>query len=135
MEDILEKDLRGAGFADEPLKCYQTKNPLLHIIRELRHFEIHLHTGQLSSANKTALWGDRAKLEEASPIEIHVWMISDLTEEEFSQLRNARRYSQDETRRLLSWFNMAQREWGVNDLVFRATEAYCREIAQAYALL
>lgn len=135
IEDVLIQDLKNAKINSKPLKCYHTKNPMLHIIHELRNFEIHLHSGKLSSTTISAFWGNIEYPENASPIKHKVWMIDDLTEDGFSRLNNSMYYTKDQIKGLVEWFNTAQKEWGVNFLIHIAVESYCRAIVQQYSLL
>lgn len=134
MEEALLRDLRKLGVSTPPLKANSGTKPLLHIIRELRNFEIHLHSSPLSPEKKSTLWGDFKNPDEAIQLETTIWVIDDLTEARFSKLRNAGRYDPADVSKLVSWFNSAQKEWGVHDLIQRAAEEFCCEMIAEYSL-
>lgn len=134
MEETLERDLRLMGINQPAIRCNQTSNPLLHIIRELRNFEIHLHSSKLTSFRMPAMLGDDQKPEEALAFEANIWIIDDLTETGFKQLRNAARYTDRDIIQLLAWFNNAQKVWGIRELIFRAVHLYCDTIISRYRL-
>jgi hypothetical protein len=133
MEESLQRDLSRLGIEANPLKANTGTRPLLHIIRELRNFELHLHSSPLTKQSRQALWLPLGDSDEERSIEYQGWIIDDLTESQFRQLRNARHYQDDDIRRLVAWFNAAQREWGVHDLILRAIETFCMDIISHYA--
>lgn len=123
----LKRDLTPLGISATPLKINHSKNPLLHMIRELRNFEIHLYSSKLSSATRTAIYANEN-------IEIDIWMVGDIQESNFRKLRNARNYDDKDISKLIDWFNNAQKHWGIHDLIHRAVTAYCDEIKTTYSL-
>ncbi len=70
--------------------------------------------------------------EQASAITVDIWRMDGLTASGFLQLRNARKYSEADITRLVSWFNAVQEDWGVGEILLRAIQDYCRELALEY---
>jgi hypothetical protein len=132
MEDALKQELPLIGISALPIKANSSRKPLLHIIRELRNFEIHLHSSPLSPQNKSVLWGHYERPHKARPLDIQIWIIDDLTVDQFNKLNNAKDYNKDDVLQLIGWFNAAQKEWGVHDLILRAIGTFCREICAQY---
>lgn len=134
MEEALARDLHRLAIPAKPIKANSGRRPLLHIIRELRNFEIHLHSSPLTEQRQQAIWPAPRKGEEINYVDHHSWIIDDLTENEFSKLKNAKYYRIDDIRRLVAWFKSAQRKWGVHDLILRAIETFCNDIISRYSV-
>lgn len=127
MEESLGRDLNNAGIGAAPVKITESQNPLLHIVRELRNLEIHLQTSRLKSVEKEVTYvGDN--------YQIDIWVAGDITESGFMKLRNAKRYKREDVVKMVDWFNWAQKEWGINQLIYRAVVEYCRMIIKTYSL-
>jgi hypothetical protein len=132
VEDTLKRDLLKLGIKANAIEIIDLPNPLLHLMRELRNLEIHLTSSQLSKAEKavTVTIFDAEHQSETT-----IWTVNDLTVEKFQELRFARkRYSKDETEKMVNWFNEAQYDWGVNDLLFRAIIEWASAIVKTYNL-
>lgn len=127
MEETLARDLVSIGTNSTPIKINHSLNPLLHIIRELRNFEIHLHSASLSSEIREVIFANTNS-------EIDIWMVGDLLEADFRKLKNAKLYNNSDIPKMLDWFSQAQKGWGVHDLVYRSIVIYCEEIKRAYSL-
>jgi hypothetical protein len=64
-----------------------------------------------------------------------VWTIDDLTVERFQKPRGVKdHYSPAEVEAMVKWFNVAQRDWGVNDLLLRALCEWASVIVRTYSL-
>jgi hypothetical protein len=131
MDEVLPRDLAALCIQASPLKINQLKNPLLHLMKELRNFEIHLATSSLLSAeiNVVAKWQDK-EIEHKSSI----WVTDPLTVTKFKQLKNSRYYLDADITAMVNWFNQAQQEWGVHHLAFLAIKMYCEELVNFYGL-
>ena len=125
MEETLERDLLKLKINKKSIKINDSKNPLLHIIRELRNLEIHLKTSNLLRKKRKALWADKE-------IDFSYDIINSIEIKDFNSLRNAKYYKEDDIKEMLKWFNNAQIEWGVRDLVFRTVRCFCLEIIRTY---
>jgi hypothetical protein len=134
MEDALQRDLAQAGRSEPVARIACTADPLLHIIRELRNLEIHLHSSSLTAHEITVFWRDRTNPDREHALTDDAWCIDDLTPQRFSLSRNARHYTQANMQRLVKWFNAAQQEWGVAELVRLAILRYRRLIIDRYQL-
>jgi hypothetical protein len=135
MEDALDRDARAVSVGLPLLRGSDGSDPLLHVIRELRNFEIHLYSSRLSSHEVTAVMCGSYPDDWSRTVTKPAWCIQDLTPSDFAKLRNARRYDPADVVRLLAWFNTAQRVWGVQDLVRLAIVRYCRLIMGYYGLV
>ena len=126
-DEALGRDLAATGRA--PLRIHDCPEPHVRAIRELRNLEVHLRASPLSSEKKDVL--TRVGGEE-SETQTEIWTIDALTEAEFSQLRNAKYYTQAEIRQLVAWFNQAQDAWGVDHVLYLAIRTYAEKLESRY---
>jgi hypothetical protein len=132
VEDTLRRDLVKVGIKAQSIKITDLPNPLLHLMRELRNLEIHLTSSKLSKADKdvTVIIFDAEHQSQTT-----VWTVNDLTVQKFQELRYARnRYTKEEIEKMVNWFNEAQYDWGVSDLLFRAIVEWASAIVKTYSL-
>jgi hypothetical protein len=131
MDEVLPRDLTALGIQTPSLKIHDLKNPLLHLMKELRNFEIHLASSALNSATIDVVvrWDDN-EIEHQRTI----WVTEPLTVTKFKQLKNARHYADADIKAMVDWFNNAQQYWGVHHLAFLATTTFCQELVTHYGL-
>ena len=129
MEDTLPRDLKRIGLNDTSIKLNDSRNPLLHIIRELRNLEIHVRTSRIGRFEKAVLIG-----EDKIPIDISCDFLEDISVESCGGLRNAKNYNPDDLKTMIGWMNQAQNEFGISELIFRAIEIFSLEIIEKYRL-
>ena len=134
MEETLGRNLHQSGIMLRPLRCTDTADPVLHIVKALRNLETHLQSSDLSSFETTYWFGPIDKPEEGKEMNHVVWFINDITPTAFSMLRNAQRYDSDDVAKLLNWFNKAQKLWGVYELIRLAILRYSKQIIATYRL-
>ena len=70
MQDMLSYDLKAAKVKGSSFRCNHSRNPLLHIIHELRNLHIHLQPVTSLVSKRTVFWGDSSKPPEAHQIDI-----------------------------------------------------------------
>lgn len=132
IEDTLKRDLETLEIPDTPIRIFDLKHPLVHIMRVLRNLEIHLTSHQLSHSKKDVVM---VVGETEHQTQTTVWTIDDLTVERFQRPRGVKEhYSSREIEAMVKWFNAAQRDWGVNDLLFRALCEWASAIVRTYSL-
>lgn len=127
IEETLQRDLPALDEKLPPFKLTDSSNPLLHLMRELRNLEIHLSSSKLVSSKIPVLFAGKEK-------EITNWIISDLTTQKFEKLRNAKKYRPEDILQMIEWFNEAQLDWGVTDLLFRSICEVAEMLATHYSL-
>lgn len=128
MEEVQGLDYQSNGLIRKPIRLNEIPNPLLHLFRELRNLEVHLRHSELRPIPKDLLWGNPDRPEEAKPISIDIWVLEGITFESFTLLRNAKNYTEQQIKQLVSWFNETQESWGVHELFCLAIEEYCRHL-------
>ena len=131
MDEVLPRDLAALGIVTPPLKIHELRNPLAHLMKELRNFEIHLASSTLTSAkiNVVARWQEKEMEHEST-----IWVTEPLTIAKFKQLRNSGHYSDADINTMVDWFNDAQQHWGVHHLAFLAVQGYCQDLVNNYGL-
>lgn len=134
IEEILKKEIKHSIIQKKVLSIRDSQNPLLHIIRELRNFELHLNSSRMNSNNIIMFWGRKTEPEVINETELQVWTIDNLTVEGISELRNYSRYQKADIEKIINWFNDAQQKWGVHYLIFLAVELFCEEIINFYSI-
>jgi hypothetical protein len=127
MDETLPRDLAAKGVADTALRITDLHNPLLHVMRELRHLNVHLISSTLSRASRPAIWHDQK-------FDYEMWLVTNLDGPTFRTLHNAVRYAPADIQALINWFNREQAEWGADHLLFLAICAYSEAIVSRYHL-
>jgi len=129
MEDAL------LHYVDEQkrIKINDSKDPILHFVRELRNFEIHIKGGTVRTEKRRFLYSDTflGITEKEWDIDI------DILEIEFhdiKKLRNIKRYTDEEVLIMKESFDQLQKIWGYQEVVRACVEKYCSMIIDEYKL-
>lgn len=134
-EEVLRLDLQSTGRKGAKIfRMNDSLQPHLHIVRELRHHELHLHHNKVAKFERNLLWGRLDKPELATPITVSLWVLEGLTFKSFSALNNAKNYNASDLRAMIDWFNKTQTEWGVNEILLCAVNNYVEELCAFYNL-
>ncbi|WP_404419488.1 hypothetical protein [Marinospirillum sp.] len=108
----------------EDFSIVKSSNPLFHIMKLLRDYNIHLGvTTLLESEIPVAL--------EAKPEEVHdidTLIVNNLEVNSLMMLRNSKHYSDSELINMVDCFNIQQRRFGVADLIIRGLVMYSSHI-------
>lgn len=137
VEDVLLMDLRTLGSVDSPLRIEHTKNPLFHMLKQLRNYNIHIGSSDVQCTEpRTLQFGTQSDFESGTALQYEVGepVIDNLTLLEFGQLRESRRYSEEDKAAMVQWFNDSQQAWGVDFLIVLAVKLYCGDLIRAYRL-
>ena len=132
VEDALYRLQRRNALPGEVRRLNHSSNPLLHIVRELRNLGIHLRSSTLDSEKRELLWGHVDRPEDATQVSWTLWWLDDLSLQAFEELNNFKRYDRTAFAKALAWFDEAQRQWGISELVLRAIKEYARELHESY---
>jgi len=101
-------------------KILALDDPRLHIVRLLRHANIHLAVSQIDRSSREATWKDQ-----------------DFTFQIFyspgigSSIRGtdqAAKYRADDLSKMIEWIETEQMEWGLDHLVFKTSELYASNL-------
>jgi hypothetical protein len=137
IEEVISLDIIRNQIQMAPLKISTTSNPIFHLIKQLRNYNIHLGSSIVNYTEPKSLIrasiddfqnGTGYKYEEEQPI------IDNLSLTEFNKLRDSNRYSEHDKLEMINWFNSNQRIWGVGHLFYLAVLQYCDDIIKTYNL-
>lgn len=104
---------------------YKQPNPLFHIMRMLRNYNVHVAESTLSAKEiNVAL---PSKPEET--FDIKICYINNLSAEELKQLKSAKDYSKAEIEKMITHFESAQHKFGISDLLVRGVMLYSSVIS------
>lgn len=135
-EDTIKEDSKNANIQKELFKLHKTDHPIFHILKEIRNYQFHLKPAEFQ--NKTiqaTLASNRGKDEKEIEYHDHTFLIiSNFGETEFRNLHNSKFYDQHDITQLISWFEQAQNEWGISDLVWRCINLLVAYIVDYYDL-
>jgi hypothetical protein len=132
MKEILKQELKSLGIQNNISVINRSKNPLLHIVHELRNFEMHLHSVTLNSNNISTIFNRKTEPNIWEEVNLTIWTIDDLNLADFTNLCNAKKYNKVDLVRMIEWFNYAQNQWGIHYLVFLSVNFFCNEVVSIY---
>lgn len=137
MEEVLKIDSDINNISLDPLLIINTENPLLHIVKQLRNYNIHIGSSIIDYASETKrIFGTIEDFEKGTGYEYtdREAVISNLDIAEFNKLKDAKKYYQSDKIKIIEWFNQNQIKWGVDHLIYLAILDYCDEIITYYKI-
>lgn len=117
MEETIDVDTKKTGF----YKIVNSKNPLLHIVKQLRNMQIHILTSKLASATESVTYCGHE-------FEMQFWSVQAITQKDFDKLRYKDRYLLADKVEMIEWFNKNQLELGIQEIILQAVLFYSREL-------
>jgi hypothetical protein len=120
-----------------PLLIIKTENPLLHIVKQLRNYNIHLGSSVIDYTEETKrTFGTFDHFVSGTGYEYtdSEAIITNLDISEFNKLKDANHYDEQDKINIINWFNQNQTRWGVDHLIYLATLDYCDRIITYYNL-
>mgnify|MGYP001201243798 CR=1 FL=1 len=118
MEETIDVDAKKTDF----YKIVNSKNPLLHIVKQLRNMQIHILTSKLESTTESVTYCGHE-------FEMQFWSVQAITPNDFDKLRYKDRYMLVDKVKMIEWFNKNQLEWGIQEIILQAILSYARELA------
>jgi hypothetical protein len=115
---------------NDPFELWWSKNPLLHVLREIRNLNVHLKPSVLSSQQIVV----HLAAPRSEDIPINIYFLSDFTVETFSELKNAKRYTPEQISKLVAWFNEFHGHWGIADAIHQGIVALAELLVDRYRL-
>ncbi len=112
-------------------KLHDTRNPLPHILKQLRHLQIHLVTTGMSDF-KTSLW--LKNVPGAEPVEVALWAIKDITAAQFNRLKAFKKghYTAAQATEMADWISTRQTTFGIHDIIHRGLVEAAERITATY---
>ncbi len=123
----MEEAIRWDRPHGSPPQIKDSRNPLLHIMKELRNLQFHLLSSPLKSQQRSVIFASRQ-------CDMPVWYVEDLRVTDFDRSKNAQFFTPDDLKRMIQWFNENQRLWGVTELILHAVRAYAEEILRGFRM-
>jgi hypothetical protein len=137
IEEILPNDLQNNNIKTCPFKIKDSQNPLFHILKQLRNYNIHLGNSGLNLSDKVRVFIDSAEFLKNG--EVLEWdatftIIDNFNLSEFNKLKDAKHFEDNDKISMINWFNQNQNIWGVSHVLHLALQIYCDEIIVNYNL-
>jgi hypothetical protein len=129
VEDVQRFLISEKRWMEPSVKLDSSRHPLLCIARELRNVEVHVSSSTIAQERRNLLWGRPDAPDEALDVNCAVQWIDNLDLNAFKKLKYFSRYDESAFDAALKWFNLAQRDWGIVELLYRAISIYGNELA------
>jgi hypothetical protein len=113
-------------------KLHDTRNPLPHVLKQLRHLQIHLVTTGMSDFKTSLLLKN---VPGAEPVEVTIWAISDLTDAQFNELdafKKYKHYTPAQATEMADWISTRQSTFGIADIIHRGLVEAAERITATY---
>jgi hypothetical protein len=128
------EDALGKYFScDKIFHLSDTDDPIIHFIKELRNFEIHIKETSIGQ-NKINITDNGEKVTDNN---IDVCIIIDILNIDlasFKKLRNFPKYTPQQWAFMKEKFDELQMDWGYQEVIVSAVEKYCSLIIDHYGL-
>lgn len=137
IEEVIKIDSDINNISLPPLLIIKTENPLLHIVKQLRNYNIHLGSSVIDYTEETIrTFGTLDNINNGTGYEYedNEAIIKNLDIIEFNKLKDAKHYTNQDKLDIIDWFNKNQIKWGVDHLIYLATLDYCDRIITYYSL-
>jgi len=126
MEDAAKIDFASLG-KPLPPRMRSLTDPRIHVVRLLRHANIHLAATPLSHSHRGAVW--------RGPDGEHEFQYLVVTAEDVAssvrRTNEAKAYASSDLLEMIRWLECEQQEWGIGHVVLRSAETYGRYLAAA----
>lgn len=109
------------------LKFANLNNPLLHLLKLMRHLSIHVKAVQSVEHSVPVTYADHA-------FDLNVVAISNLNAMDLIALNNGKHYNQNDIEKAVAWFHEAQLHWGAGYIVRIGTESLATLICSHYGI-
>lgn len=137
IEEVLSNDLNKNKIGMNVLKIKDTENPLFHLLKQLRNYNIHLGNSKIAYSDPVpVLRGNKERIDNGEAIswDEEFAIIDNFCIADFNKLRDSKYFKDYDKKIMIDWFNKNQNIWGVSHLIFLATALYCDEIIAKYNL-
>ncbi|QGM26914.1 hypothetical protein [Acinetobacter towneri] len=111
----------------EAYRLYKSSNPIFHMLKLLRNFNIHLSDSVLDFKPMMV----RTLIENSGEFEINVDFISNLSVDELKRLKSAKDYSAELLYEMVRCFEKEQHEFGISTLIISSALDYSEIILKA----
>jgi len=112
---------------------YDTKDPIIHFIRELRNLEIHIKEEKISKHNNKVTYDGEVVVYNGSEVSISIDYLN-IDIGSLKKLKNYNRYTQEQWSLMKNKFDELQKDWGYQEVILAAVEKYCTLLVKHYNL-
>ena len=127
ISDAAKLDFDAAGKRAPGMR--QLVHPQIHVVRLLRHANVHLTASTLAKESRPAVWpGPEGRVE----FEHTHYIVANLAAT-VRETARARDYTAADLSRMLEWLESEQREWGIANVVHRTAEIHGALLADSWA--
>ncbi len=119
LEDVSELDSPN----NKKLKILSLDDARLHVVRLLRHANVHLAASDINEASRPAIWNGPNGPER---FDYEIIYIPDI-KQSISSTDQANNYTPADLTKMMDWIDKEQKEWGIGHLVLRSAELYAKE--------
>jgi len=102
---------------------FSVDDPRVHVVRLLRHANVHLSASDIQTIDKPASWNGPTGREDFT---FNVYFIPNI--ECIRTTRKASEYNPDDLTAMIAWLNREQLNWGIENVIIRAAEQYLLKI-------
>lgn len=120
LEEFIDKEY--CGIEKSAYKIYKTDEPILHMAKLLRNFNIHVSSSLL--AQKTMMVQVNTISENDSAFEIDITYISNLDPSGIRKLSSSKDYSDNQIDEMVRVFEEQQHEFGISTLLMKIALSY-----------
>lgn len=118
LEEFIDKEYIGIEAA--AYKIYKTEDPVLHMTKLLRNYNIHVSSSELSKKSMMVRTID----ENNAAFEINVAYISNLNFDSVRSLKSSKDYTDEQISKMIKVFNCQQHVFGVMTLLVKVALSY-----------
>jgi len=129
----IEDALRKYYISDKVFHLYDTKDPIIHFIRELRNFEIHIKETNVFNYKAKVTYAGEIVKDNGQEVTISFDCIR-IDFESLTKLKNYNRYTEEQWKFMKEEFDKLQMDWGYQEVIISAVEKYCEKIVEHYKL-
>lgn len=115
-----------AGLIGSATTILESTDPRLHVVRLLRHSNIHLKASRLEFTSHTATWDGPNGVERFEYLAIYAIDLAGSV----ARTQQAERYSAHDLSEMTSWLESEQTKWGIHHLILRTAELYVKELLE-----
>ena len=130
MEDMQCFDRPG----DVPLKFANQKNPLLHILVLLRHFNIHIKSTAVTNEINPILVNGFTIDIDGHPIVFETLVMNELQSSDLAELRNGKKYKPEDLVEGVAWLQKAQKPRGIGNLITQGVATFTKQLCEHHGL-
>lgn len=101
-------------------KILSSSDPRLHVVRLLRHANIHLAVSQIDRSSREATWNDQS-------FDFQIFY-SPAIGSSIQRTDQAANYRASDLSKMIEWIETEQMEWGLDHLVLKTSELYANTL-------